>query len=164
MSLDSELTRELAALNGHQSSAPVTVTLQAPGQAVVELDFLAVDSMSCAVAELRLHVPALVGADTATLEQWASDLCSRITYLLESIGTLEVDTTASQVLVRSTPPDQQSGSTAYYEILLHNQSSGNFRLGRFRVEAAIPGRQPVELQLTHEVLRKLLADLVDTIP
>ena len=164
MSLRDDLTRELATLNGHRSAAPVTVTLQGPQQVVIELDFLAVDSMSCSLSELRLQVPSLTGADAATLEQWAAAICTRVTYLLESMGPLEVDTTTSQVLVRSTPPDQQGGASVFYEILLQNLSSGNFSLCRYRAVPGQPGRQPVELQMTHEVLQKLLADLIDTIP
>jgi hypothetical protein len=68
------------------------------------------------------------------------------------------------VLIRSTAPAQQSGATTFYEILLSSQGSGQFALRRYRSQKGAAGREQVDLQVTHEVLRKLVVDLVETIP
>ena len=52
----------------------------------------------------------------------------------------------------------------YYEVLLSSQGAGRFSLRRFRNDAANPGRVPVPLQVTHELLAKLVNDLTATIP
>lgn len=164
MSLTTQLNGELIRLIGFSSNAPRTVALSAPDQVVVAIDFVAVDSMSCAAQEIRLSVPALVGAPFETLKKWGDELCKRISYLLENIGPVEVDPDAGEVLIRSTPPDTRPGRTRYYEVMLHSQSAGNFTLRRFQAEKGKPGRKPVDLQTTHEVLDRLVNDLVETIP
>jgi hypothetical protein len=161
MTLKTQLTDELKRLAGKPTQA---VQLSGPDGVDLAIDFIAVDSMSCAFRELRLHVPALVGAGLDPLKQWAEDLSKRITYLLENIGPIEIDPALQQVLIRSNPPDKQAGTTRFYEILLQSQSNGNFSLRRYLSEKGQPGRSQVDMQTTHEVLVKLVNDLVETIP
>lgn len=164
MSLGTQLNAELVKLIGYSSSSPKTVQVTGPDHVEVSIDLTAVDSMSCSAREIRLAVPSLVNADTDTLKSWAEELCKRVTYLLEGIGPLEIDPAAGQVLIRSTPPHKQSGTTKFYEVLLQSLSGGNFSLKRYQSEQGQPGRTPVDMQTTHEVLQKLVDDLVDTIP
>jgi len=164
MSLSKQLNTELVRLIGFSSASPKTVTLSAPDQVEVAIDLIAVDSMSCSFREVRLSVPSLVNADFDTLKQWAEELCKRVTYLLENIGPLELDPDAGEVLIRSTPPHQQAGTTKFYEVLLQSHSNGNFSLKRFQAEKGKSGRDRVDIQTTHEVLQKLVNDLVETIP
>lgn len=162
MTIQTQLTNELMRLAG--SSAPQTVRLSGPDGVEVAIEFQAVDSMSCSLRELRLAVPALANADFGTLKAWGEELCRRINYLLEHIGPLELDPAAGYVLIRSTPPDRQSGATKFYEIMLQAHSGGHFSLRRYRTDKGTPGRQPVDIQCTHEVLHKLVNDLVETVP
>ena len=120
--------------------------------------------MSCSLAELRVTVPALNGARFDVLKQWAQALSSRITYLLENIGPLEYAPDQGKILIRSTPPDKQSGATQFYEVLLQSHSGGTFSLRRYRSQSGQPGRKAVDIHVTHEVLQKLVGDLIDTIP
>lgn len=164
MSLSTQLTSALTRLIGYSSATPHCATLTGPNQVAIEIDLTAVDSMSCSASELRVSVPALIDADFDVLKQWASALCARVTYLLENIGPLEFSPDSSEVLIRSTPPDQQTGGTQFYEVILQSHSQGNFSLKRYRSEKGMPGREPVDTQATHQVLHKLVNDLVDTIP
>ncbi len=165
MSLSQQLAGELKQLAGYAGPSIRTATISDPsGNADIALDFTAVDSLSCSLHEFRIQVPALTGAGVDVLQQWAADLCRRVTYLLENIGPLEIDADASEVLIRSTPPDRQSGATSFYEILLQSQGNGSFSLRRYRTEKQPPARHQVEMNFTHEVLTKLVNDLVDTIP
>lgn len=163
MTLQTQLTDELKRLAG-VSGASQTVQLTGPDGVELAIDFVAVDSMSCSFQELRLTVPALAGADIGTLKAWGERFCARITYLLEHIGPLEVNPDAGHVLIRSIPPDRQAGTTKFYEIMLQAHSGGRFSLRRYRSEKGTPGREQVETQATHEVLHKLVHDLVDTVP
>ena len=165
MKLSERLTDELKQLAGHNGPAVKTVSASDSAKGIdVALDVTAVDSLSCSLAELRLRVPSLATAGVDLLRQWAADFCKRITYLLEHIGPLEVDPTNGKVLVRSTTPDRQDGSATFYEILLQSHSSGNFTLRRYRTEKSPPSRTRVDIFVTHEVLSKLVNDLVDTVP
>ena len=158
--LGSELTRQI----GYSSSTPHTVLLSAPDGVDVEIDLTAVDSMSCSSTEIRVSVPSLANADFDKLQKWGEEFCKRVTYLLEHMGPLEFDPDAGEVLIRSTPPDTQGGQTQFYEVILASHSNGNFSLRRYRSDKSQPGRHPVEIVTTHEVLKKLVHDLVDSIP
>jgi len=164
MSITTKLGSELTRLIGYSSSAPHTVRLSAPDNVRVEIDLTAVDSMSCSAREIRLFVPSLVGADFDKLKQWGEAFCRRITYLLENIGPLELDENAGEALIRSTPPGKSGNTTQFYEVILRSHSGGNFSLRRYRADQGQSGRQPVDIVATHEVLKKLIADLIDTIP
>lgn len=164
MAFQSQIAAKLNQLAGFSGTAPNTVTLAGPNQVELDIDLTAVDTMSCSFREIRLRVPSLVDAGTETLKSWANALSTRVTYLLENIGPLEIDADSGKVLIRSTPPDQQSNATTFYEIILQSHADGNFSLRRFRSEKGQPGRQPVDIQTTREVLTKLIDDLVETIP
>lgn len=162
--LETTLAAELRRLAGFASSQPQSVTLPAPDQVRVEIDFTAVDTLSCAFREVRLDVPALAKADFETLKQWGRSLCSRITYLLEHLGPIELDPSAGEVLIRSTPPDHSGAQKTFYEVTLQSHSGGRFSLRRYRAEKGTAGRTQVDVHVTHEVLQKLVRDLVQTIP
>lgn len=164
MSFSTQLQPILSKLVGFQSTAAQTTTLTDPSGVVMAIDFLLVDALSCSVEEIRLEVPSLNNADMQTLEDWANDLCGRITYLLENIGPLERDDQNGQILIRSSPPSQQATGTKYYEIMLKSRGGGRFILKRYESIAGTHGRAPVPMQMTHEVLLKLVDDLADTIP
>lgn len=164
MSLVQKLSTELTRMIGFSSPTPATKLFAGPDGVQLEVDFRAVDSMSCSVAEVRLAVPSLVGASFDKLQAWGEEFCRRVTYLLENMGPLELDPNAGQVLIRSTPPDKQAAGVQFYEVILQSHANGNFSLRRFRTDKGRPGRQPVDIVATHEVLKKLVNDLVDSIP
>ena len=162
MTLHNDVTSRVKSLAG--GPMPQTVSLAADKQIGIEIDLAAADSLSCAASEIRLAVPALAAGGFDTLKQWAERLCRKVTYLLENIGPLELEPDAGRVLVRSTTPDAQDGARRYYEILLEARGGGTCSLRRYLYEKGSGGRQPVDMSLTHEVLGKLLTDLVDTAP
>ena len=162
MSLSQDLQQELSKLVGTQS--PTSVSVSDASGLSLQVDFTAVDSMSCSFTEIQLFVPALQNAAFDALKKWAEQLSQRITYLLENIGPLEFDPDAGEVLIRSTPPGQLPDGTQYFEIILSSQAAGTFSLKRYRSIKGQPGRDPVEITVTHEVLIKLTDDLIATIP
>ena len=162
MSLRNEIASELNRLIG--TTSPATVTATDASGLEMRIDFTAVDSMSCSFLQIELFVPHLRQAAFDALKQWADSLSKRITYLLENIGPLEYDPDAGQVLIRSTSPSQLPDGTQYYEIVLSTRSGGNFSLRRYRSTKGQPGRDVVDVTVTHEVLLKLADDLVDTLP
>lgn len=164
MDLTDQLQNEIKQLIGFSSSAPRHVEVTDSDSRVLGIGFVAVDSMSVAFESLTLHVPELVGHETSILREWADALSQRVTYLLENIGPIEIDENAREVLIRSTPPVKSGSDTQFYEVLLGVRSNGTFQLRRYRSETGQPGRQSVDIQLTHETLQKLVGDLVETVP
>lgn len=164
MTISHQLSQEVQKLVGQQFSPARTVCINDPLPLELQVDFTAVDSLSCSVEELRLSVPSLSTAGLDKLKEWAQSLCQRVTYLLENIGPLEFDQNGNQVLIRSTPPHQHPTGTQFYEILLQSRSGGHFVLRRFSAVQGHQGRNQVEMQMTHELLSRLVDDLSDTIP
>lgn len=162
MGLRQDVDLKLKALVG--SAMPATLQAADPTGVEVRLELSQVDPLGCALTELALFVPALQNAAFDALRQWATGLSQKITYLLESLGPLEFDPQAGTVLIRSTPPDQLASGTQYYEIMLSSQGAGTFKLRRYRSTKGQPGRDGVDMLLTHEVILKLVDDLIATIP
>jgi hypothetical protein len=162
MLLHEKIAQTLGGVNGMRSPIPQTVGWSVDGGPVVEVDFTAVDSLSCAFRELRVAADELKTAPIDALKVWADRLCQRVTYLLEHLGPLEADREAEMVLVRSTPPAKTAESTTFYEVLV--KAPGIVSLRRYTRETADAGRAPVDMQMTHEVLLKLVRDIVEAMP
>ena len=164
MELATQLDQQLQRLAGFTSGSPHRVELADDEGNRLTVDFVAVDTLSCAFLELLLHVPKLVGHELGVLKQWASNLSKRVTYLLENIGPVEIDQLGDQILIRSTPPDRSSTATKFYEVLLSAKANGTFSLRRIVYDHSQSTRQGLDIQLTHEVVLKLVRDLLSTVP
>lgn len=164
MSMSNFLKSELTRLIGFSATAPKTVSVSDADGNRVELDVTAVDSLSCSIEELRLTVAALKNMPPDLLEQWAQALSNKITYLLEDIGPVELDPQSGEALIRSTPPQSTANGTAYYEMMLQTAGPNTVRLCRYESIKGQPGRSKVDMTLTHEVVLKLVDDLLDTVP
>ena len=164
MDIANQLSEQLRRLAGTAPPGAPSINLTGPDGLTIAIDLTAVDSLSCAFRELRLHVPKLIGVEFEALKQWADALSKRVTYLLEHIGPLEFSPDDGTVLMRSAPPDRGEQETTYYEILLQSHPGGNFTLRRYRSERGRPGRQPVDIELTYTALKRLIDDLITTIP
>jgi hypothetical protein len=162
MLLHEQITQSLAVLKGLASDVPKTVGWSAGGGPAVEVDFTAVDSLGCAFRELRISAEELKNVPFDRLRAWADELCRKVTYLLEHIGPLEADAEGQTVLIRSTPPARQPEQTAFYEMLV--QAPGRLSLRRYTRAAHEADRRPCDMQTTHEVLVKLVGDIVSAIP
>jgi hypothetical protein len=164
MLLSNEIEHVLSQRQGLSSPTPATASLTSVPGVELTIAFQAVDSMSCAIWELQLTVPHLAQADLKLLEQWSTDLCSRVSYLLEGMAAIELDPTLGSILVRSSAPTRTGPCGEYYEVFLQSQGADCFALRRYRFEAGRPGRTQVALTVTHEVLKRLVHDIIDTIP
>jgi hypothetical protein len=163
MSLQEQIMRSLAGLKGLDSDVPTTVEWSTEGGAAVAVDFTVVDSLSCGFRELRVSAERLKTAVSMSgLLSWADSVCQKVTYLLEHIGPLETDKAAQIVLIRSTPPVKSPGQTTFYEILV--QTPGTLSLRRYTRAGHDADRSSCDIQMTHEVLVRLVQDIVAAIP
>jgi len=164
MSLRNQLELQLRNLQAASAAMPTRVQVTDPSGIELRLELSQLDSMSCGFLELALFLPQLQNSTFQTLKQWGQDLSQRVSYLLENIGIQELDSGNGQILIRSTPPQGSPAGTQYYEVLLSSTGNGTFVLRRFRSISGQPGRVPVEMQVTYEVLFKLVDDLIATSP
>jgi hypothetical protein len=158
MLLHEQIADSLQALKGLASDVPKTVGWAAGGGPTVEIDFTAVDLLGCAFRELRITADELKEAPVERLRAWADNFCGKVTYLLEHIGPIEIDAQAETILIRSTPPARDPGQTAFYEVLV--KAPGTLTLRRYIRSADESERQPCDIRIMHEVLVKLVGDLV----
>jgi hypothetical protein len=161
MTLSQQIAQSLAELKGFSSPSPEVARWTGEQGLSVEIGFTGVDSLSCAFRELRLAADALCAAPIDSLQAWADQLCRRVTYLLEQLGPLEVDVPAQTVLVRSNPPTKDADRTSYYEMTV--RAPGVVSLRRY-VRDGEADRQAVDLVMTHEVLQRLVRDIVEAVP
>ena len=160
MTLAQQLDAELTRLTGTHGTA----VLNGDRNTTVTLDLTGVERLGLTLAELRVDVPHLAGADPDKLAAWGAELCARVTYLLEGIGPLECDPQNGTVLIRSVPPTRDAAATTFYEVMLSAGGGGHFTLGRYRSEKGVAGRHPEEMTLTRETLHRLVRDVAETIP
>ena len=164
MTCGRQLINEVRKLSGLSGHTPKTAAVSVAGGIDLAVDALSVDSMSCSLREIRMRVPGLNDARVSTSSRNGRTICARVTYLLEQLGPLEIDTHGKQVLIRSTSPDQRDDAKSFYEVLLHSQGAGLFTLRRYRRDKTNNSRENVVLRNTLELLYILADDLVATVP
>ena len=164
MSLRTQFEAEVDRRAAAGDAGPLTVLVQDAAGVRVQADVTALETLGVSVSQVLLSAPRLAGASVQTLKDWSDELASRITYLLESLNPLETDEEAGRVLMRSAAPQQLPKGREYYECMLAAESHGSVSFRRYRSEAGVPGRDPVDMTLTRDVLGRLVGDLVETMP
>jgi hypothetical protein len=114
------------------------------------------DTLSCLVWELTLTRTAEVPAGLGSKE-WAAQVASRVTGLLEPLTLHEADEGHAEAVLRSTSPARKGESLFYYEIRLSGLTTAVVR--RYSASKTVSGRTQVSFALTHEVLAKLAGDI-----
>lgn len=156
MSLRQQLA---AALSVQPSPLPTPATVTAAHDVDhLEVELTALDSIACAFKRLALQTERIRGAATETLKQVSKDLSDRVTYLLEAIGPIEIDSEGAVVQLRSIPPRKDDDGTVYYEMLVRN--GGSIELRRWKNVPGSSNRTPLEAEVTREVLLRLADDFV----
>ncbi len=122
----------------------------------VRCSLAALDVLACALDTLEVTVAALAEAPLARLSLAADAVSRRLTYLLEPIGPVEVDSNQCVVQLRSIPPQKDDNGSYYYELLV--RGGGRLSLCRYAKE---PGalRRRIPAQVTREVFLRLVTDL-----
>ncbi|TWU21247.1 hypothetical protein [Bythopirellula polymerisocia] len=151
MKLRDDFVQELKSLVG-QTNHQVSVS---DGLRTIRCKVLQCDPLGAAISDLVLETGELATADIAKLETASKSLCGRVTYLLEPISPIEIDSTGCVVQMRSNPPHKDDNGLKYYELTL--RQGGSVSLTRYEKQPA-NSRLPVPATLTHEVLSRLVED------
>jgi hypothetical protein len=142
------------------------VAAAGPGAEIVEAsagserlvcDLAEVQPLACAVRRLTLRTDRWSDITNPTLKEISEHLESRLTYLLEPVGPIEVDPLQCVVQMRSKPPQSDDDGTRYYELLV--AKGGEISLSRYEKQPRTP-RQLIPAVLTREVLLRLAADFL----
>ena len=125
------------------------------GSQELSCQLTALDSMACAFTRLALKADSLSAMSTDRLKQTAEALSAKLTYLLEPISPIEIDSQGCVVQLRSHPPQKEADQTSYYELLLAR--SGELSLCRY-ARSAGETRHVIPAEVTREVLVRLAGD------
>ncbi|MDZ4656501.1 MAG: hypothetical protein SH868_02865 [Bythopirellula sp.] len=151
MKLRDDFLQELRNLIGQTQQRAIAYE----GQRIVRCHVEQCNALSAAVTDFALETAELASADIAKLEAASQALCQRVTYLLEPISPIEVDSTGCVVQMRSNPPHKDDNGLRYYELTLRR--GGCVSLCRYEKQAG-NARAVVPATLTHEVLARLVED------
>lgn len=157
MSVCELLEKELNQLErGGALVEPQTATIRGDGYRLT-CELTGIGALGCAVNHLTVQSEGLADASIDQLKAKAEHLASQLTYLLERVAPIEIDSEGCTVQLRSDPPHREADERSYYELLVRR--GGQLSLRRYRQESHQP-REPIAAQLTREVLVRLAADLV----
>ena len=153
MSLADKLQSALDAMGTFHEDLRTADACEQERHMVCELHGL--DRLACQLHVLRLQTPELADASLERLQSISESLSERLTYLLEPVSPIEIDSEGCTVQLRSNPPQQDEDQTTYYELLVRR--GGEISLCRYR-SSPDNNRDIVPAQLTREVLLRLAAD------
>ena len=118
-----------------------------------------VDTLSASLNAIEAVRDSALPTDVATLEAHARKAARRVTGLLEPLRLVEIDRPREVVLLRSDAPPTKGDNVLYYEV--QYQGRNRVTVQRYQAAKKSPaGRTQVPFVLTHEVLAKLVDDLV----
>ena len=154
--LEAEFDRTAA--SGVSSGGSISLTAGTP-EGVIRVDVSSVDTLACAVAEMRLETDRLRNCSLDELKERSEKLANRLSYLLEPISPIEIDRDGCIVQLRSKPPQQDDDGTRYFELLV--QLDG-IKLRRYEKQKSNP-REPIASMLTREVVCRLAEDFLGVV-
>ena len=150
MTLQHQFEQELLNSGG---GAAVVAVVDSPRR--LTCDVVERNSLAVSFNGLRLSTDELASADAAKLERIGKELSSRLTYLMEPIAPIEIDSAACVVQLRSNPPQRDDDGRSYYELTVRR--GGEIALTRYRKENGDTRRQ-IAATVTREVLLRLVGD------
>ncbi len=159
MRLQQALENQLAALTP-PLAAPVKVRATAGReQAVVEL--VELDRLGASVHRVTVASPALATVELESLRRLGDHLAQQLCYLLEPLRVIECDPEGRTVQMRSAQPHRQGQDRYFYELWLRR--GGELELLRWHTEPAAGIKEQVPMQLTREILLRLVGDFEQAI-
>lgn len=149
----------VAAVDSSHSDAAYEIAAEQDGRSV-SLAIRTSDAVGIAFDSLVFRCDRYRNADSQILAAWGDRIKSQVTYLLEPLTVIEVDTLGGEVELRSKTPTTRDGRRGYYEIRIDR--AGSLKLCRFAYDDTAKSRVQVPCNLTREVVERLIDDLVTT--
>ena len=135
---------------------PCTVTVE-DGPNRFTFNLTALDSVGVAFDSLEFVTTDRQDWSSAALNAWGERLASRVTYLLEPLKVLEIDSGGGEVQIRSQSPSTRADQRGFYEVRLFRQ--GRLRMERYTFDDATRQRRRTPCQFTREVIERLADDI-----
>ena len=117
-----------------------------------------VDGLACTLKKLSYFSQRIGDAPIEKLEALGSELCRRVTYLMEPLGLVEIDRAVNTVQLRSTPPARVDDCIRYFEVAISPERG--LSLQRFEAPRR-EARSMIPAAMTRETLERLIGDCFD---
>ena len=121
----------------------------------LQFEVLAVEQLACSLGQIVYHANQPCAESQEDLKTLGDELARRVNYLLEPIGSQELDGQSTTLQMRSVPPSVDRDHRSYYELLL--RLNGQIELTRYEQADRSP-RTKTPLELTRQVLVRLAED------
>ena len=135
---------------------PCTVTVE-DGPNRFTFNLTALDSVGVAFDSMEFATTDRQDWTSQALNAWGERLAARVTYLLEPLKVLEIDSGGGEVQIRSQAPSARAEQRGFYEVRLFK--NGRLRMERFVFEDATRQRRRTPCQFTREVVERLADDI-----
>lgn len=116
------------------------------------------EMLGVALTRLELVDQSAKNVTTSQLAARAARLCERVTYLLEPLQVIELDSRSKTAPIRSKQPRKQGKVLSYYELL--SVADQGLTLSRYSFDPDAGMRTVVEFVLTPDQLELLLDDMI----
>lgn len=159
MSLGSKLSSALKEIESADSKTGRAIEVQ-DGEWRAKASFRDVDRLAVLSNGIDVwkDVPAQESKPVERrIEAQARKVERKIGYLVERFKTVEFDLGDKILQMRSSEPLRSKGVRYYYELLLIEGWKASLR--RYKTVDEVPGREPVAVSLTVDVLERLVDDL-----
>ena len=151
MTISAQFDQQLKQLG---SGGTATIALE-EGPRKITCEIAGLDSLAVCFDRVRLATTELAGSTAADLERIGKSLSERLTYLMEPIAPIEIDSQGCVMQLRSNPPQRDDDGRSYYELVVRR--GGEIALLRYRKENSGARRQ-IPATVTREVLLRLAGD------
>ena len=119
------LSQKIAAALDENTKAyvlPCSVTIEeSPNR--LTLHITAFDTVGLACTALEFVTTRRSEWSSESLQEWGTRLAGRVTYLMEPLKVIEIDTEGGEVQIRSQSPTPRADQRGYYEIRLFREGS-----------------------------------------
>ena len=147
---------KLDALAAQDGSGPFVLSV-AGALGTLHAQLRVVDQLACSFDQMEYQSDRLADADMEQMKAVSDDLVSRMTYLLEPLGVLELDEESASIQLRSVPPSKEDGTIRYYELVV--QRGGSIKLERYERPKDSHDRVTIPAEVTRDVFQRLASDM-----
>jgi len=155
-------TAIVAAIETWPEASGVVSAQDGPHRLVLDVRAHSVVGLELNHLDYRLESPDRTDWTIDDLKAWGDRIAARVTYLMEPLVVLEVDSEGVEVELRSQSPTPRGQLKSFYEARLGRE--GAVRLLRLGFEEPDRRRKALSFQLSREVLERLADDLAECAP
>ena len=139
-------------------SQSVTIEIDADAMSL-RAELVSLDRLGCEFNRLTWLAGKLASATPSQLKVLGDGLATKIHYLMEPIGPVELDADRCILQLRSTQPSQDGAEKSYYEMVVSKRGA---ELVRYSA-ASKQLRRLIPASVTRQVLERLVRDVADVL-